>query len=355
MSIQLLTHSRIDTFKTCRRKHFFAYEQCIRREVDAKALRMGTAYHLGLETLSKISDIDQALNAVNLFYSPLIAAEPDLAEPFDSLQYEHETIRNLLAGYDWRFGGIPLQYVASEQEFRQSLLNPDTGAPTPIFELAGKIDGIVQLEDQRLAIIEHKLLGEDIDANSQLWRRLRIDHQISMYVYVGRRLGYQVDTVLYNVARKPTIKPTNIPTLDSEGLKIVVDANGDRVLTAKGTPRQTADTEKGYVLLSRPMTPEEWGAKLLADISERPDFYYRRAEVARLDQDIDEFADELWDLQKTIRDAQLHNRHYRTSNKHTCPFCEFFELCSARFDPASALPDGFVRLEFPHPELEQPV
>jgi len=347
----LLTHSRIDTFKTCRKKHQFAYEWKIRRELDAKALRMGSAYHLGLEILSKTNSIDMALDAIHVSYHPLIQAEQP-SEPFSSLTFEHETIRNLLAGYDWRFEEIPIRYVASEQAFQLPLLNPATGAATPIFELAGKIDGIVELEDGRLAVIEHKLLGEDIDANAQLWRRLRIDHQISMYVYVARRLGFSVDTVLYNVARKPIVKPVNIPTLDADGNKIVVDAAGDRVQTAKGKPRQTADTEKGYILLSRPMTPEEWGAKLLADIAERPDFYYRRAEVARLDQDIDEFADELWDLQKTIRDAQLNGRHYRTSNKDTCPWCSVFDLCSARFDSADALPEGYVRLEFPHPELE---
>lgn len=66
-------------------------------------------------------------------------------------------------------------------------------------------------------------VGEDIQPDSDLWRRLQIDSQISMYVLAARRLGYPVECVLYNVTRKPTIKPTAIPLLDELGVKIVLD------------------------------------------------------------------------------------------------------------------------------------
>jgi hypothetical protein len=110
-------------------------------------------------------------------------------------------------------------------------------------------------------VMEHKLLSEDLTEGAAIWRRLRVDHQISLYVLAARELGYAVDGVFYDVTRKPTIAPCPIPMLDVDGVKIVLDANRQRVKNKDGKSwRQTSDTEKGYVLQTRPMEPEEWGA-----------------------------------------------------------------------------------------------
>lgn len=347
---QLLTHSRISSFKSCRKKHFYEYEHRVRRTTDSRALRMGTAYHAGLEALGHGLPIDDAFAAVSQCYEN----EPT---GFDSREWliEHQTVLNLLAGYAWRWESSPLEYVAVEQEFCIPLVNPETGRASTTFMLAGKIDGIVRLEDGRLAVKENKLLGDDISVDDFLWRRLAIDPQISIYVLAARELGYDVDCVLYDATRKPTIKPTDVPILDSDGLKIVLDDAGNRVMTkAKNpTPRQTADASLGYRLQTRECTAAEWGEKLNLDIGERPDFYYARREVPRLDKDLDELRVELWDIQKTLRDAQLNDRHYRTASQNTCRFCSSFDLCSVGFDPRTGtLPEAFVRLETLHPELE---
>ena len=345
---QLLTHSRQDSFKTCRKKHWFSYELGIRREVDAKALRMGSAYHSGLESLGKGCGLDDAVEAVRAYYDAF-------RDAYDQYEWEieRETVVRLLCGYQWRWENDELENVATEQSFQLPLRNPETGKTTPLFDLAGKIDGIVR-RDGRLGVKESKLLGDDIGQESDLWLRLRIDHQISMYVLAARKLGYAVDHVYYDVTRKPTIKPSAVPVLDALGAKIVLDARGERVKTEKKEWRQTGDTAKGYVLQTRPMTVEEWGDKLTNDITERPDFYYVRREIPRLDQDLAEYEVELWEIQRTIRDAQRNGHHFRTANKNTCAFCPFFGLCTTGFDPErAALPEGFVRVVDIHPELER--
>ena len=344
---QLLTHSRQDSFKSCRRKHWFAYEQAIRRDTDAKALRMGSAFHDGLEAIGNGLSLDDAI-------TPIYKRYEHVPENFDVLkwEFERETVLRLVAGYAWRWSEMHLEHIATERSFELELRNPATGKSTPIFSLAGKIDGIVRLGDGRLAVMEHKLLGDDISQDSDLWRRMRIDHQVSLYVLAARRLGHDVDTVLYDVARKPTIAPTNVPILDELGAKIVLNGSGIRVKTQKGLWRQTGDKELGYALQERPMSAEEWGEKLNDDIAGRPDFYFQRVEVPRMDADLREYEEELWDIQQTIREAQKSNRWFRTVNKNTCGFCPYFDLCSNReFDPNGPLPIGFVRVEDPHPEL----
>jgi hypothetical protein len=346
--MQVLTHSRIDTFKVCRRRHWYAYELGIRRDTDGKARRMGSAYHDGIEALATTGSLDLACQRVYGRYD----SQPDVFNEQEWL-YERETVLRLICGYDWRWQDEPLNYVAAELPWKRRLINPATGAASKVFELAGKIDGIVALADGRGAVIEHKCLSEDLGSDSPLWRRLRIDHQISLYVLMARELGHRADCVLYNVCRKPTIKPTNIPVLDELGAKIVLSEFGTRVKTDRGQWRQTGDTARGFVLQTRPMTEAEWGEKLAEDIVLRPEFYYARREIARLDIDLNRYAAELWQIQKTIRDAQNHDRHYLTCNRNTCEFCDYFDICCSGQDVTSgALPEGFVKLEDLHPELE---
>src|SRR5687768_7362217 len=300
--VDLLTHSRQDTFKACPRRHWYAYERGVRPVSDAKALRMGSAFHAGVECLGRGEGIDAACQAVRDRY---------FAIEGDDLHYELETILRLVCAYDWRWNGTFLEDVATELSFELPLVNPETGRQARGWKIAGKIDGIVRL-DTRKAVKETKLLGDDISEESDLWRRLRIDHQISLYLIAARRLGYHCETVLYDVARKPTIKPESVPILDGAGAKIVLDRHGDRVKTDRGLWRQTGDKERGYVLQARPMTAEEWGDKLSTDISQRPDFYFVRREVPRLDQDLDRYEAELWDIYQAMRDARKHGRWWRT-------------------------------------------
>jgi hypothetical protein len=343
---ELLTHSRQDCFKTCRRKHHFAYELGLRRIDDAKALRMGSAFHEGIEKLGKGMGLDEACQAVRGKYSK----PPLFMDSYEWLM-EMETVLRLVCAYQWKWESSQLEHIAVELQFQLPLVNPETNKPTPHFNLAGKIDAIVKLEDGRLAVKESKLLGDDISQESDLWRRLRIDHQISLYMLAARQLGYPVATVLYDVTRKPTIAPTAVPILDELGAKIVLSEFGNRVKTERGQWRQTGDKEKGFVLQTRQMNQEEWGEKLTADICERPDYYFARVEVARLDQDLDEYRAELWDIQQTIREAQKKNRWYRTVNKQTCSYCAYFQICANAQNIGTVAPEGFEFVYDRHPEL----
>ncbi len=342
MTKQLLTNSRSTSFKLCRRRHWYEYEIGLRPTVDAKALRMGSAFHELLDRLRQGCDLGIALaDGVSRYATT------------DELSFEYATVETLVRWYVWRWANQNLEVVASEKTFVLPLLNPETGAASKTFSLAGKIDGIVKLEDGRLAVLENKLLGEDISSDGEMWRRLQIDQQISLYVYAARQLGFDVSAVLYDVARKPTIKPTPVPVLDGDGLKIVLDNAGQRVLTGQGKPRQTADTSLGYVVQTRPMTVEEWSDKLWTDIADRREYYFARVEVARLDSEIDECVQELWDQAKTIREAQRYSRHYRTVSRNLCVWCAYFGLCSSKRDVTSGeWPEGFEYVNDIHRELQ---
>lgn len=334
----LLTNSRLQCAKTCGRKHYFRYEIGVRRGGDEyrTALRRGTAIHKGLELLA--------------------AGHQPTAEMLGiKLDHEGAMIAAMLAGYaaHWQCERQQIaRWLAVELPFDLPITNPATGRKGK-YRKAGKIDGIAELVDGRVVIVEHKTAKDDLDPGSPYWQRLTIDSQISMYWLAAKELGYDIQGVLYDVLRTPAQLVSQVPLLDSNGVPIVLDANGDRVFKKDGTPRQTGSTADGYVLQVRMETPEEYGRRIAADISSRPQHYYHRREIPRLASDIDEFAVELWEQSQQLQ----HNRRkgWWPRNSSACVQyqspCEYLSICANGIEPENP-PSGFQRVTSVHPELE---
>ena len=303
-----LTATRLATLRRCPRQHYFRYELGLSRIRTGDALRLGGAFHRGLEQHNNGLDDELAIAEAIAGYANL----PQWADPFD-WQVECETVRHLLAGHLWRYGSDDLRIVEVERSFELPLVTPESGASSRTFVLAGKIDAIVQLPDGRFAVLEYKTAGEDIGPESDYWRRLRCDPQISQYVLAARFLGFDVATVIYDVTRKPTIRP-----------------------------------RKGE-------SPEQYGERLITDIGDRPDYYFARREVPRLDDELAEFQVELWQQAKQLLDSRRHGRWFRNVNRMTCSYCDFADLClnaiQVNSSPGANPPAGFRFLSTVHPEL----
>lgn len=346
-SLTILTQSRLRTMRTCLRQAFYRYELGLSRVRTADALRLGTAFHLGMQRLNEGRSIEDTIAEIAAGYS----AVPEWADA-QAWEVERETAAAMIVGHRWRYEQDEFEVVAAELPFAMPLVNPESGRASRSYTLAGKIDAIIRMPDGRHAVLEYKTCGEDIGPDSDYWPRLNCDPQVSMYVLAARHLGYDTATVLYDVSRKPSIAPRQIPILDDSGDKIVLDANGDRVLTKQGRPRQTGDAALGYVLQTRVETPTEFGDRLMRDMGERPEFYFARREVVRLESDLDDFRHELWQQARHHAECLRHGRWFRNVSQMTCNHCEYSSLClyGVSVDP-DAPPSGFVRLTNVHPEL----
>lgn len=372
----ILTHSREQSYKRCPQEHFLAYELGIRPDDAAKPLRMGGAYHIGLEARSADKTLDEATLLATAQYEvlPKWATTDELVHEW---MIERETVAMLLAGYYWRWSEAdapgstdPLgmaETISNEQVFTVPIVNPDTMKTTQSFRSGGKMDQVVRLTDGRTALKENKTCSEDLAPESDYWKRLRIDQQISNYYVASALMNKPVDTVLYDATRKPLIGPLTIPVLDDQDRKIVLDAEGKRCLkenilkTGKpgkghGDPYESGNAEKGWVLQSRLQTPKEYSKRLLNDIYERPDFYYRRMEIPRLEKDLEDCRYEKWQLQQQLRDSQRLGRWFRNTNscRSYLGTCRYFEICTNGIDVTKETPKGFVRVANIHPELESP-
>jgi hypothetical protein len=240
-----------------------------------------------------------------------------------------------------------------ELEFTFPLINPDTEGVSRSFVEAGKIDAKLQRRSTgAVQILEHKTTTDDIDPASDYWDRLRMDTQVSKYFLSAVHAGDKVDGVIYDVLHKPGQRPTKIPLRDTEGRKIVLDRNGQRVMTKDGKkPRETPDVELGYELQTRPETPDEYYIRIGSEIQANPTRYYAQKHVTRLDEDLIEYMNDAWQLSQQVlffRQKSLWPRNPNACKAYNAT-CEYFDLCCGR-----ASVDGFRygKAQAAHAELK---
>ncbi|MGE0191984.1 MAG: PD-(D/E)XK nuclease family protein [Planctomycetota bacterium] len=310
---QVLTHTRLATFRACPRRHYLRYELGLRPETTGFALKVGSAFHRAIEAVAKGSD-------------PEAAIAQGLDDPYDLA-----LVAAMFDGHQRRWAGAGLEVLASEVPFDLPLVNPATGAPTPIWRLGGVIDAVVRLPDGRLALLEVKTTSRDFAPGADYWLRLHLDSQLSIYVIAARELDFQVETVLYDVTRRPALRPL------------------------KATPEAARKFTKAGALYAnqrdRDETPEEFAARIAADIAAKPEHYFARIEIARLDQDLEECRRDLWIQQQAVRACQRGDAWYRNPGACFEPFaCDYLAVCQHR-DLHSQTPIGFVRSDCVHPEF----
>lgn len=300
MNLPVITNSAAKSYRRCPRLYQHRYVECARPVGEtAEALSLGLAVHAGLEHwwLSGGADMTGAL--VHL----------DDLEP-----YLRAKGRAMLAGYAVRWTGTAHEVVAVEYEFCVPLVNPDTGARSRTYELAGKVDGVVRI-DGELWIVEHKTSGEDVALGSPYWQKLALDTQISTYMAaVSVSLGERVVGCIYDVLRKPTLRPYKATPEDKRKYK------ADGSLYAK----QRLEDE----------TAQDYEARLMQSISDDPLAYYARGEQVRMQRDATEAAWDLWQLAKMLRESERLERFPR--NPDACfafnRACDYWDVCSGQAD-----------------------
>lgn len=326
--MDLLTKSRLAVARRCQREHELMFIRGYRPAEDADALRFGTLVHAGLESLWRGHAPEWPANA----------------DPFDLAK-----ARPMLAGYAARWDPAEYEVLGVEVPFECDLINPETGAPSRTWRLAGKLDALVRERSSgRVLVVEHKTSSKDIAPGSNYWAMLRFDTQVTVYFEGARALGHEPAACLYDVLGKPMLRPRDVPVLDEGGQKIVLDATGARATTKAGTWRQTGG--EGLTVQTRPETPAEFEARVAEDIAAHPEAYYARGEVVRLESETRDGGIDTWQSAQQIREAARLGRSPR--NPNACErfgrLCEFFPVCSG----AESLDNGLLyRKSAPNPEL----
>jgi Holliday junction resolvase-like predicted endonuclease len=319
VSLPLLTNSRAKAFRRCARFHQNSYILRYRPCQKAEALHFGSVFHLMLAawwTANPELRLSSALDEVGL--RELDEIDRILAE-------------ELILAYDARWSEEPLRTERVEVQFETALINPATGALSRTWRLGGKID-VIASRDGRPMIVEHKTTSEDIAPGSAYWRKLRIDSQVSTYFLGAQSIGFDVETCIYDVIRKPKLEPL------------------------KATPEASRKYTKQGALYAnqrdRDETPEEFRARLREHIAENIEKLFQRGEVVRSEAELAEFNFDMWQTARMIREAEVAERHPR--NPDACfqwsRACEYFDVCTG----AASLTDEsrFRKVEATNEELD---
>lgn len=268
MKKDIWTVSRLKTWQVCPMKETLRYRENLAPISGRTALAFGSAIHKGLET----HDIASALALLDRDY-------PRNQEEADALQVASATVQALLTNYFKVYE--PFEDHEPEKPFEIAMMTPRDRKSTK-YRIAGKIDDLVKL-DGRYWIVEYKTASR-LDAS--YFDRLYVDSQITMYMYAMLRMGYDVAGVIYRVLRKPALRRGKNETID-------------------------AFTER-----------------LMADIEERPDFYFMERQLYRNRDDLETFEKMLY------KEAKLADELYKTGcnfqHSMACSMygaCEYLPLC----------------------------
>ncbi len=363
--LKLFTHSSIGTLRKCPQKYRIEYELALRPDRDPAPLRMGSAYHDAREL--DTGDLEAGLQRIVRRYGN-VPAWCDTPEQLEDWASECVIVMEMYRGYREHVS-TTFEILATELEF----FIPIPGLKG--VRNAGKIDKIVKLADGRTAVLEIKTAGEPIEPAADFWRKMRLDAQVSRYLVAARELSWPVTTILYDVTRKPEIRPKNVPSKDiieimeGEGRYFGFDVEEHDVehisteVAAHRVEEEAAYFEDNQDKDSMPKskrkvpkvreTPGLFALRVRAAIDEDPGRYYQTLEIPRLQSDIDDFNRKMLDDVKEVRFRRSLNVWQK--NDQACTSmgrCPYLDLCSNHVDlEKETPPDGFVRLASPHPEL----
>lgn len=328
--LNVLSNSAIACYRECPRKFKHRYVSKRRPRRNSEALRFGSFFHCGLNAWWKFGGDAAEIRLQAAITAMRARAEerPEDADPFELVKAEE-----LMLGYTARWGEDCYEIVAVEKQFDVPLVNPDTGASSKTYRLAGAIDVVVR-RDGKIYQVEHKTTSNDISLGADYWRKVSaLDSQVSTYQAAMRAIGLEASETLYDVVRKVGLRPFKATPIES------------RKYTKDGFLYKTQHESDE--------TPEAFRVRVREDISANPEKYFARGPVVRLEDDEREHAGDVWMTAAMIRESENAKRFPR--NPGACEkwgrFCDYFDVCSGN---ASIDDDSrFRTAERAHEELKE--
>ena len=279
-----------------------------------------------------------------------------------------------MSAYQWYYSESEYEILATELKFELPVKNPTTGRTLPNCKIVGKIDKLVRNQNGIPMIMEHKTTSSSLGSDSTFWGNLRLNTQISMYVYAAQQLqleglleGYGIKATdpliqdcVFDGLHKPGIAPKFLNQKDSKefveteeylGQKFkVVDSlsrahtihiDGELAEFKIGVTKKEPDPSKFQIQ----ETPEMYGMRLMTDMSERPEFYFGRREISRTKKDIENFQKKIYSVYQGYK--FMCRTETWSMDEDQCEatyICEYTGLCYNGIDPTVGDISGFKRI-----------
>jgi len=377
--MNLLTSSRIKQRRTCPRADFHRYEQgLVSTGPEPIATAFGTALHAALEAWWRAWQTADGYGALEDALAAL-----DAVEALQADDYQRARAIAMVLAYDarWSRWAAGVTVLGVEVPFRTALCHPITGQPAKTWAVAGKIDLLLQLQDGRVAIVDHKTTSADARSGSDYRRRLTLDPQVSTYFLGAAALGHPADLALWDVLQKPDARPLLATPAEKRTYTAAKDRACKECAKKKAAPAPHFDEEAGvFCALGRVQTdpggalkagqrsedetPEAYQERCMAALADDgPESALAHVEVVRSDA---ESAAHQWALWHTVReieemrvavakvggDVRAVPQNADACLKYGAP-CPYLPLCEGTANAADAT--RYRRLPVVHGELPEEI
>lgn len=385
-----LSASAIQSFKACPTRYRLGHREGIRKDEDTEAQRVGTnwgalheVYWNNYQPNDPYTDeaheaaFDAAIEHLNDAYEQV----PPSVSPED-WETERQKLMVSFIAYLWYWQDDPIEVLGSEVRFELPLHTPRTGMPLSLKDVkrVGVMDHVIRWNGM-VGPLERKSTSKPIHQDSDFWERSQKDTQVDVYALAFRDIanegfeeygieGVQDDdrlgNTLYDVWHKPTIKPSKVSQKDAAafieaGTYYDVDfevefyctlgdepGEGEHHLIVDEWPVEIEVGKSGKVGIVRE-TPAMYGARLLDDIYERPEYYFQRREIGRTDKQLQRARVEQFNIYEAIRLFAKTGCWYENEQQCRATFpCEFIPICYGPGADAvcdgETTPDGFKRI-----------
>lgn len=379
-----LSATAINCFKACPKRYYHRYVLGLVPIEDTDSQRMGTNWH----RIHEIADMepggvceclrkkktpgevylcelcegtgrfpDDPMDAVIRHLNKQYAVPP-ISKTVEEWETERIQLLYSLVGYQWYFQDEGYEVEQLEQKFELPLLSPMSGRKLQA-NIRGKIDRVFSAGANRF-IHEYKSTSKNIDSDSTYWNHLTLDTQTRLYTYAAKQLGLGLCGVLYDVWHKPKTSPKKLTQAESK--KFVADGMycGEKFDYTFEGPDWEQPThiyvndkltevipgaKEGTFAIRE--TPEMYGARLLQDITENPEKYFARKEIAYTDKDIKQLELQLFNIYQNIKVMQRTNGWYTDENQCEATFkCSYIGFCYNNINIGpDEVPDNFRKLE----------
>ena len=319
------TYSMWNLFRNCRKAAQWRYVlELVPLERD-RHLSFGSLIHECLEVWHRSRDLAGALDIID-------RACANRAQEEEQRRVWHLATA-MMRGYAARYAIEEFEVVELEKAFEGEIINPETGAASRSFMLAGKVDGIVRIGDDYF-LLEHKTAaGVDAGYLERLWT----DFQITVYAYyVERALGIRIAGVLYNVLVKARLQQSAGETEEE------FEARRAELVAKSKTGKSSAKRRL-------PESDDEFQARLAAKYAD-PEMFHRETLYISRDQ-FNTLRAELWELTQAFLDARRRDVWYQNTSfcfQYGKP-CPYFALCRSGGSPNVL--ENFYERRPPHEEL----
>lgn len=353
-----VTASELYELKLCPQRCHYKYGLLLRREAEKEALSRGTAVHAFIEGLRQKLPVEpdcRMAAARALGVKPVI--DPDDPDA-DSVRanFIYALVDGVMTAYAEHYAEEDAKYrFEPEIEMVARLYNPETRMPSRNYLLAGKADALTHSGDY---LWETKSTTESILPDSQYWRRLRYNPQISIYYELSQQTGRNPRSIVYDVIRFPQIRPLeHVAVRDADGCPIIFDENGYRPLKKDKTPYRTIPSGKEglWTAQQRKETPTEYRDRAYQSAKEAPENFFQRRMIERLENVQREVMQDVWDTVQIYHEMRRRKIFPRNVSRQTCQNCDYEAICLMRDTPVGPdeIPSGYFRAERKHTELEE--